>query len=308
MKKLLTTLIIATMILTIVTACTARKGSTSTPLTSSTTTSTTSMPTSSAPTTSIPPATSSSTSIKPTFSTDFTEIGALSNDQVNWGPGSTSDFKRPSGPVGLQAKYKNYYADFIAPDEKTIYLTFDNGYEYKNITANILDTLKEKNVKAVFFITGDYAKTQKELVRRMIDEGHIVGNHSWKHKNTTTLTLEEAQNDILENHNYVKENYNYDMTLLRFPEGAFSERSLALAQSMGYRSVFWSFAYKDWLTDAQPDKKTAFDKITRSIHPGEIMLLHAVSQTNADILGDVIDYVRSQGYEFGVYNFTGEIQ
>lgn len=235
---------------------------------------------------------------------DFVEIADLGAENVPWGPGVQFDAEgKPVACVGLQERYGKYNADFLrAGDEYKgkVYLTFDEGYE-NGYTGAILDTLKEKGVSAVFFVTLPYAKSQPELIRRMIDEGHIVGNHSARHKNFTQLTLEEAYAEVADCHSYMQDNFDYSMYLWRFPEGAFSEQSVALLQKMGYRSVFWSFAYKDWDPAAQMDTGAAFAKITGSLHDGEIFLLHAVSATNAAVLGDVVDHVRGQGYEFAKY-------
>ena len=183
-------------------------------------------------------------------------------------------------------------------DKRIAYLTFDDG-PYDNTTDAILDTLKEKGVKAIFFITGDFAKAEPELVQRMIDEGHVVGNHSWKHPNYSGLSVEEAEQDLMKLHDYVKENFNYTMRYFRFPAGNFSERALAEVQQLGYKSLFWSFAYKDWLTDDQPDEAESLTKIVDSACPGMVYLLHAVSKTNANVLADVIDGVAAKGFTWG---------
>ena len=132
----------------------------------------------------------------------------------------------------------------------------------------------------------------------MINEGHIIGNHSYSHYNMTEIDLDTAAEEITLMHDYVEEQFNYSMGYFRFPEGVFSEQTIALAAELGYRSVFWSFAYADWDVDNPPAEDEAFEKITSSTHNGEIMLLHAVSETNANILGDVIDNIREQGYTF----------
>jgi len=235
-------------------------------------------------------------SIAAVMSTDFSEIGALDAEKFAWGSGGpTDDSGRPDGATLYQGKYEKYGAYFIAPSSQNVYLTFDEGYE-NGYTPAILDTLKEKDAKAVFFITLDFAKTQPELVRRMIDEGHILGNHSFKHLSFPEMPLREAAEDILVLHNYMKENYNYEMNLFRPPMGEFSEQSLALAQALGYKSIFWSFAYKDYDLDNQPLTIEALNTITSKCHPGAIYLLHAVSKTNAEVLGEVIDNIREQGY------------
>ncbi len=242
---------------------------------------------------------------KENMSGEFADIAGLSTEQVPWGPGTNfNDDGKPTACVMLQDDYGDYDADFVRTGEefeKKVYLTFDEGYE-NGYTSAILDTLKEKGVSAVFFVTLPYVKSEPELVQRMIDEGHVVGNHTAGHPNMTGLTPEEAYDEVAELHEYVEENFGYSMYLFRFPEGAFSEQNLALLQKMGYRCVFWSFAYKDWDPDNQMDPDTAFSKVTGSLHSGEIFLLHAVSATNAEILGRVIDCVRDEGYTFEVYS------
>jgi peptidoglycan-N-acetylmuramic acid deacetylase len=240
-------------------------------------------------------------SVAPAMSTDFGEIGALSAEDDSLFSGGPPDGQnRPSGPVVYQEKYKDYDAHFIIPSSQKIYLTFDEGYE-NGYTAEILDVLAEKNVKAVFFLTYPYAEAEHELVSRMVAEGHTLGHHSSAHKNFTTIPLTEAADDIMKLHRYVKAQYGYEMFLFRPPEGCYSEQTLALAQSLGYKTVLWSFAYKDWEVENQPITIEAMDNIVTKAHPGEIMLLHAVSKTNAEILGDVIDRLREDGFEFADY-------
>lgn len=182
--------------------------------------------------------------------------------------------------------------------EKVIYLTFDCGYEYNNLTASILDTLKEKNVKAAFFCTLSYIKRNPELVSRMINEGHIVGNHSNTHPVFPNISRTQMAEEIYAVEKYLKDNYNYYAPYFRFPTGGHSESSLELVTSMGYKSIFWSFAYADWETANQPDPAVAFEKIKGCFYPGSVPLLHAVSQTNTTLLPQIIDYGLSQGYTF----------
>lgn len=218
-------------------------------------------------------------------------------EKVVWGPGRAENHQQPTDPVMLQGQYKNLGASFLLDDGKKLCLTFDEGYE-NGYTPSILDTLKEKNVKAIFFVTYDFAKDNPDLIKRMIDEGHIVGNHTYRHYTMDEVGRDVATEEIMFLDSYIKEQFNYKMTLFRFPKGEFSEDTLALAKELGYRSIFWSFAYADWDTQNPTDKNEAYNEITTYIHPGEIMLLHAVSQTNAEILGDVIDEVKNQGYSF----------
>ncbi|MBQ9148754.1 MAG: polysaccharide deacetylase family protein [Oscillospiraceae bacterium] len=235
---------------------------------------------------------------------------ALENKTKGYGPGNTSGGKRAPYAQDNQKTYGDYAAHFIAPDNGNIYLTFDCGYEYfikdengKDValTALILDTLKEKNVKAVFFVTMSYCQRNPDLVRRMINEGHTVGNHSNSHPSMPSLTIDKMEEEITSLHTYVQENFDYTMTLFRPPMGEFSTRSLAVTQNLGYESVFWSFAYADWDTENQPDSDAAYEKIVGSAHSGAIYLLHAVSETNTNLLGDVIDAFRAEGYDLVLF-------
>lgn len=230
---------------------------------------------------------------------DLEKLAGLSTASKDWGPGGPRDAKnRSEGALQYNKLYGGYDAIFLSEESEKVYLTFDEGYEY-GLSGNILDTLKAKGVKAIFFITRDFAKAEPALVQRMIDEGHTIGNHSWTHKNYSTFTAEEAQADAMQLHDYVKETFGYEMRYFRFPSGNFTEQSLGAMQQLGYKSVFWSFAYKDWLTDAQPGKAESLQKIVDAACPGMIYLLHAVSQTNADILGQAIDQVSAKGFQWG---------
>lgn len=231
------------------------------------------------------------------FASSYMGSTALKNDKIGWGLGKERDDKnRPLDAVNAEKKYAALGAKFLAEDGK-ICLTFDEGYENGH-TAEILDTLKEKNVKAVFFVTYDYCKSAPELVQRMIDEGHVVGNHTWSHPSLPDCTQKEVWSEVTKLHDYVKSEFGYEMTLFRFPKGEFSERTLDDVHNLGYTSLFWSFAYADWDTSVQTDPAEALAKIEDSTHSG-IYLLHAVSDTNAKILGKLIEYWQSQGYTVG---------
>ena len=232
---------------------------------------------------------------------DASALANLNNTSCSWGQGTMFDDKnRPQGAVKAQQTYGKYNAWFIAEESPVIYLTIDEGYE-NGYTAQILDTLKDKKCPAVFFVTMDYVKQHPDLIRRMIDEGHVVGNHSVTHpaKGLPSQSIDTQAEELMALHRYMQEQFDYDMYLFRYPAGIYSEQSLALVQQLGYRSVFWSFAYRDWVTDDQPEPTAALQKITKRLHPGAIYLLHAVSATNAEIMGDFIDGVRAQGYVFG---------
>lgn len=234
-------------------------------------------------------------------STPAYDLASLDNTKQGWGQGVQFDDKnRPIAAVSYQEKYGKYDAYFIGEDSPTIYLTFDNGYE-NGYTAPILDALKEKGVQAVFFCTLSYIKSQPELIQRMIDEGHIVGNHSDKHPCFPEVSIERREQEVLNVHQYMLDNYNYTMTLFRAPAGEFSEQTLAQTQELGYKTVFWSYAYKDWDPNNQMGPEKALPKITKALHPGAIYLLHAVSPDNAAILGDFIDNAREAGYNFALF-------
>lgn len=224
-------------------------------------------------------------------------LDSLSTEKVVWGPGNIVDHKQPNDPLLLQKQYASMNANWLLDDDKKICLTFDEGYE-NGYTPQILDTLKEKNVKAIFFVTYDFASQNPDLVKRMIDEGHIVGNHSYRHYSMDEVSDDVAKEEVTYLHKYIKDKFNYTMSYFRFPKGEFSERSLQIVKDLNYKSVFWSFAYADWDPDNQTEENQAFTHICESTHPGAILLLHAVSKTNADILGKVIDDIKKQGYTF----------
>lgn len=224
-------------------------------------------------------------------------LDSLSTEKVVWGPGNIVDHKQPNDPLLLQKQYASMNAKWLLGDDKKICLTFDEGYE-NGYTPQILDTLKEKNVKAIFFVTYDFASQNPDLVKRMIDEGHIVGNHSYRHYSMDEVSDDVAKEEVTYLHKYIKDKFNYTMSYFRFPKGEFSERSLQIVKDLNYKSVFWSFAYADWDPDNQTEENQAFTHICESTHPGAILLLHAVSKTNADILGKVIDDITKQGYTF----------
>lgn len=223
-------------------------------------------------------------------------LPAYSAAAAGYGQGTECDAaNRPTGALSFQEEYAEFGAYALSADENRIILTFDQGYE-NGYTAAILDTLKEKNATAVFFLTGDYAKREPELVQRMIREGHMLGNHGMQHAAIPTLSDAELETEVMSLHRYVQEQYGYEMQYFRPPCGEYDARTLAKVQSMGYRTVFWSMAYVDWNVDAQPEPQAALTRLTQAAHGGAIYLLHSVSSTNAAILGDLIDALRAEGY------------
>lgn len=228
--------------------------------------------------------------------TFITASAALSSTPHGYGQGKETDSTNcPLGATDFSNIYGRFDSYAVSDDKRTIILTFDQGYE-NGYTEKILDTLKEKNVKAIFFLTGDYAKKETALVKRMIDEGHILGNHGMTHAKFPELSEEELREEITSLHNYVLENYDYEMQYLRPPCGEFSEKSLDITKSLGYKTIMWSFAYVDWNPGSQPNPNEALNKTLNAAHGGAIYLLHSVSSTNAEILGQMIDGLREQGY------------
>ena len=181
--------------------------------------------------------------------------------------------------------------------EKVLYLTFDCGWE-NGCTAVILDTLKEKKVPAAFFCTLDHIDSEPALIRRMIDEGHIVGNHSANHADFAKISREHMASEIYECEERLRTEFGYTPTFFRFPEGAYNENAIDLVCSMGYSTAFWSLAYADWDVENSKGGDYAFEKVTSRLHPGAVILLHSVSPDNAQALGRIIDYARENGYEF----------
>lgn len=182
---------------------------------------------------------------------------------------------------------------------KVLYLTFDNGYENDNLTARILDVLKEKKVPATFFVTGHYVKDQPELLKRMAAEGHIIGNHSWSHPDLTQKSNEQIREELEKvKAEVTRVTGQQHMSYLRPPRGIFDARTLAVTKDLGYTNVFWSIAYKDWEINAQKGAAYAREQVAKQLHPGAVILLHAVSRDNAEALVQIIDDARQQGYEF----------
>jgi len=183
-------------------------------------------------------------------------------------------------------------------NKKIIYLTFDEGYE-NGYTTKILDTLRDNNVKAAFFITGPYLKEQQDLVRRMVEEGHTVGNHTIHHPSLPEKSDSEIEEEVLGLERAFTEKFGAKMQFLRPPKGEYSERSLSITSKLGYCNLFWSFAYDDWHRDKIRGPEYAYKMVMQNLHNGEIMLLHAVSKDNADALDMIIKGTIESGYEFG---------
>ncbi|TDK59174.1 delta-lactam-biosynthetic de-N-acetylase [Bacillus salipaludis] len=225
--------------------------------------------------------------------------GAVSNQPIHWGFKKAVNEQPPEAGAlydQLLAKYGAFYKG--DPQKKTLYLTFDNGYE-NGYTSKILDVLKKEKVPATFFVTGHYLTSQPDLVKRMVEEGHIVGNHSWHHPDMTTINDAKIKEELDTVKIKTKElTGQKEMKYLRPPRGVFSERTMKVAKEAGYTHVFWSLAYVDWNVNQQKGAQYAYDNIMKQIHPGCVMLLHTVSKDNADALEKVIKDLKNKGYKF----------
>ena len=218
----------------------------------------------------------------------------------SWGLSFREEGEPPIGNADAASLRRSDAVYLGDTNDKVLYLTFDAGYE-NGCTAQILDTLKAHNAKAAFFVVGNYLETAPELVQRMADEGHLVGNHTWHHYDMSRIADEATFTDELTR---VAEKYR-ELTgqamkkYYRPPQGVYSEDNLRMAQALGYRTVFWSLAYVDWLQDDQPTAEEAFSKLLPRTHPGAIVLLHSTSATNAAILDDLLTRWEEAGYRFG---------
>ena len=224
-------------------------------------------------------------------------LSVLSNEKNGWGLKKNKNAPPdiPAKTVELLEKYGAIYKD---SEPHSLYLTFDEGYE-NGYTAKILDVLKENQVPAAFFVTGPYIKNQPDLIKRMVDEGHIVGNHTVNHPSMPEVksaqTLKEEIEDLSAS---FTELTGKEMRFFRPPMGEYSERTLYLTQELGYTTVFWSFAYKDWDVKNQKGTDYAYTQIMDGVHDGAVLLLHAVSEDNANILDKAIKDLKSAGYRF----------
>lgn len=228
----------------------------------------------------------------------------------NWGLHFPGDGERPNG--NATAEYLAGFDAFFIGDanEKVLYLTFDAGYE-NDLTAGILDTLKKHNAPSAFFLVGTYIKNNPELITRMVEEGHIVGNHTMTHPDMSKIADKES---FLKELSGAEEHYRTivgeDMPkFYRPPKGIYSETNLKLAQELGYKTIFWSAAYKDWEDNNQPSRDEAFSKLIPRAHPGAVILLHNTSKTNALILDELLTRYSEMGFKFeSLYHLTGEVE
>ena len=238
---------------------------------------------------------------------DVTGTSAIQSSEGNWGLSFQEEGKLPVANASIEemAKYNAYYAKDT--QEKVLYLTFDCGYENGNTPA-ILDALKKHNAKGTFFIVGNYLSTSPDLVKRMLEEGHIVGNHSYHHPDMSAMDKEAFAKELGELETLYQQTIGEPMKkYYRPPQGKYSENNLKIAKELGYKTFFWSLAYVDWNVDSQPSHEEAFDKLLKRVHPGAIVLLHNTSKTNGEILDELLTKWEEMGYTFhSLAELTGE--
>ncbi|WP_010097207.1 delta-lactam-biosynthetic de-N-acetylase [Ornithinibacillus scapharcae] len=232
------------------------------------------------------------------FSLTFLCFSAEKVEAFGWGYKKNLNHEIPDVGKYREILKENgaYYVDDSG--DKTLYLTFDNGYE-QGFTDEILDVLKKEKVPATFFVTGHYVNSAPDLIKRMVDEGHIIGNHSYHHPDFTILTKDVMKRELETLENAVaKASKQDDIKYVRPPKGMFNQQTLQWANDLGYIHVFWSLAIIDWNTGAQKGWQYAYDQVMNQIHPGAIILLHAVSEDNATALEKIIQDLKKEGYTF----------
>jgi peptidoglycan-N-acetylmuramic acid deacetylase len=223
------------------------------------------------------------------------------NALLEWNFRRNNKHAVPEIPATARKLAKRYGAMYVGPDPKLVYLTFDEGYENGN-TPKILDALKRNGVSATFFVTGDFCREAPKLCRRMLAEGHVVGNHSNKHPSMPTLTSDRARFEAQftkADAAFKKATGEHLTHLFRPPMGNYSAKSLAMTQRLGYTSVFWGFAHVDYDEKHQPPVAATVSRVLTGSHPGAIFLLHGMSTSDTAALDDIITGLREQGYEFG---------
>ncbi len=222
----------------------------------------------------------------------------LSNKKICWGIKRSDNHEQPDVGSANKKILDDYNGICLGNNQsKKIYLTFDAGYE-AGYMEKILEVLKQNNVKACFFITAHYLNTQPELVKKMIDDGHIVGNHTVNHKSMPEIDNDTIKKEVMDLHSAVYDKFRYEMKYIRPPKGEFSERSIDYTNSLGYKTVLWSLAYDDWDEQKQGRESYGKSKVLNNLHNGAIILLHSNSKDNSNILDDVIKGARDLGYEF----------
>jgi hypothetical protein len=229
---------------------------------------------------------------------ETTSAENLSNTKIGWGIRRNDNHEQPDLGTNNKRILEKYEGICMGNKEKPyIYLTFDEGYE-AGYTEKFLEILKKNEVKATFFITAHYVNTQPDLVKKMLDDGHIVGNHTVNHKSMPDLSNKQIKEEVMNLHKSVYEKFGYEMKYIRPPKGEYSERTIEYTNTLGYKTVMWSFAYDDWDEKKQGREEYAKDKILKNIHNGAVMLLHGNSKDNVNVLDYCIKEIKKMGYEF----------
>lgn len=220
-------------------------------------------------------------------------------EEFHWGFKRATDGIPPSAGAALDQLLEKHGAIYKGkPDDKIVYLTFDNGYE-AGYTESILDTLKKQEAPATFFLTGHYLKSATPLVKRMIKDGHGIGNHSFGHPNLANLSDQKLTEEWTKFDDLLRELTGIKRTVYtRPPEGIFSEKVLAKGNELGYRHIFWSIAFIDWHKDKPRGRDYAYNELMKQLHPGAVILMHTVSPDNAEALPSFIQDAKKAGYSF----------
>lgn len=227
----------------------------------------------------------------------------LANNNTNWGLSFNNGNGNPPTGNATYEYLKNfnaYFLDYNNLQNKKVYITFDAGYE-AGYMPKILDALKKHNVKATFFVVGTLIKSNPELIKQIVSDGHIVGNHTMTHPNMSKMeTMDDFKKEIEPVENLYKKVTGKNMPkFYRPPQGIYNQKNLQMANELGYKTIFWSLAYVDWYKDNQPTKDEAFSKLLPRIHNGAIILLHSTSKTNSEILDEFLTKLENDGYTFG---------
>lgn len=228
---------------------------------------------------------------------NYEVLNKLDNTKYSWNFKLNSEHKTPAIPSYARRLIDRYDGIFTGDtSKKVIYLTFDEGYE-NGYTPKILDTLRENDVRAAFFVTGPYIRKNADLVKRMLDEGHVVGNHTVNHPSLPGTDNETLEKELYGLEEQFRSSFGVGFKYMRPPMGEYSERVLAAAQQLGYKTAFWSFAYRDWEVNKQKGADYAYKMVMNNLHNGAVLLLHAVSKDNAEALDRIIKDIKALGYE-----------
>ena len=239
---------------------------------------------------------------QPSVEPGTADPGSETSKGYDWYFRRNSQHTTPGAPAEAGSWLKDYRGFYVLPNSsQKIYLTFDCGYEL-GYTSTILDTLKKHDVKAAFFITGQYIKTQPDLVTRMHQEGHLVCSHTWNHPDMTTLSSDQIEQELQRLDQAYRQLTGTSLDpYLRPPMGRYSQFSLAESDRLGYHTVFWSLAFKDWDPNQQPGPQVSYQEVMNNIHPGAVILLHAVSHSNTEALDRILADLKAQGYVFALF-------